>query len=77
MVTLTEILSNNRSQFTSKVIQGVCLILNTKNTLDATLIPETNVQAERFNGMFLISLQSYIEYHTPDDVLYTPELMYE
>ena len=55
------ILSDNGSQFTSKLFLFVCAQLGIKNVFTATYHPQTNGQAERFNRTILAGIRAFCQ----------------
>lgn len=66
-----EVLSDNKTQLASKVLQDVFRILDVKNVFMTTYRPQYNGQFERFNGTLLASLCSYIAHNLKIWELYT------
>ena len=59
----THVLSDNGSQFASKLFQFVCSSLGVRNVFTTTYHPQTNGQAERFNRTLLHGLRVFAGEH--------------
>ena len=57
------LLSDNGSQFTSKLFLHVCSELKIRNAFTTTYHPQTNGQAERFNRTILTGLRAFVSEH--------------
>ena len=57
------VLSDNGSQFTSKLLQYLCKMLKVKNAFTTAYHPQTNGQAERFNRTLLTGLRAFVSDH--------------
>lgn len=55
-----EVLSDNGSQFASKLYQKTCRILGISNTFTYAYHPQTNAQVERFNRSIPAMLRCYV-----------------
>ena len=54
------LLSDNGSQFTSKLFQFICTELGIRNAFATTYHPQTNGQVERFNRTILAGLRAFV-----------------
>ena len=70
------LLSDNGSQFTSRLFQDVCRILDIENIFTTTYHPQCNGQVERFNRNVLAALRLYVADHPKDWDLFTDALKY-
>ena len=57
------LLSDNGSQFTSKLFLHICSELKVRNAFTTTYHPQTNGQAERFNRTILAGLRAFVSEH--------------
>ena len=71
-----DLLSDNGSQFASKLFQELCTLLGIKNVFTSTYHPQANGQVERFNRTIIASLRHYVNDHPKDWDLFTDALTY-
>lgn len=72
----SELISDNRCQFTSKFFKDFYRILTIHNVFNTTYHPKTNAQAEIFNKKILDAIRCYINDHPRDCDLFTTALTY-
>ena len=70
------LLSDNGSQFASRLFQAVCLELGTRNMFTSAYHPQTNGQVERFNRTFLDMVRNYVNENQSDWDVYAYALGY-
>ena len=70
------LLSDNGSQFTSKLFQFVCTELGIRNTFTTAYHPQTNGQVERFNRTILAGLRAFVAENAKDWPQYVGPLTY-
>ena len=70
------LLSDNGTQFASRLFQSVCLEMGTHNLFTSTYHPQTNGQVERFNRTFLSMVRNYINENQTDWDVYAFALSY-
>ena len=70
------LLSDNGSQFTSKLFKEICNLLGTANVFNTTYHPQCNGQVERFNRTILASLRHYVGEHPKDWDLFSDALTF-
>jgi len=70
------LLSDNGSQFASRLFQSICLEMGTKNLFTSTYHPQTNGQVERFNRTLQNMLRNYVNEHQSDWDVYAHTLAY-
>ena len=71
-----DLLSDNGSQFASRLFISICRILGVKNKFTTTYHPQCNGQVERFNRTVLQALRHYVADHPKDWDLFTDALTY-
>ena len=70
------LLSDNGPQFTARLFQDICRILEIENLFVTTYHPQCNEQVERFNRTILAALRHYVADHPKDGDLFTNALTY-
>ena len=70
------LLSDNGSNFASKLFQRVCGYVGVANLYTSTYHPQTNGQVERYNRTILAMLRNYVNEHQDDWDQYVTALTY-
>ena len=70
------LLSDNLSQFTSRLFQDVCRILDIENLFITAYHPQCNEQVERFNRTISAAVRHYLADHPKDWDLFTDAFTY-
>lgn len=68
------LIAYNGRQFTFKLFQNVCKILNAQKSFMATYHRQTNGQVERLNRIILSTLRAFVSDHPRDWYLYRSTL---
>ena len=71
-----DLISDNGSQFASKLFRRVCQLLGIVNIFTSTYHPQTNGQVERYNRTILAMLRNYVSDHQDDWDEYATALTY-
>ena len=70
------LLSDNGSNFASKLFQRMCSYIGVANMYTSTYHPQTNGQVERYNRTILAMLRNYVNEHQDDWDEYVTALTY-